>query len=169
MQSIEIIGHLGANPEMRYMEDGQPLTDFRVAANRRYTTRDGEQREDTSWYTVQTRGRTAETCNEFLSTGRQVFVRGSPSLREWQTDDGRHGADIEIYAFDVQFLGGGRAKTSRAATTRTAGTATNTAATAATTATTGAAAITVTATTGAAAGISISSVRPRHRAADSKA
>ena len=52
MNKVLIIGNLGSDPEMRYMPSGDPVTSFSVATNRRYKTRDGEQREETEWFRI---------------------------------------------------------------------------------------------------------------------
>ena len=52
MNKIIVIGNLGRDPEMRYLPSGESVTSFSVASNRRYTTRSGEQREETEWFNV---------------------------------------------------------------------------------------------------------------------
>ena len=66
LNKILIIGNLGGDPEMRYTPSGDPVTSFSVATNRRYRTRDGEQREETEWFRVSAWGRLAEITNQYL-------------------------------------------------------------------------------------------------------
>ena len=103
---ITIIGNLGTDPEMRYMPSGDAVTSFSVATNRRYRTRDGEQRDETEWFRVNAWGRLAETTNQYLEKGRLVYVEGSLSSRPWQTQDGQLRAGNEIRAQEVKFLSG---------------------------------------------------------------
>jgi len=71
-----IIGNLGSEPEMRFTPNGNPVTSFRVATNWRYTTGQGERREETEWFTVVAWNRLAEQCNQFLTKGRLVYAEG---------------------------------------------------------------------------------------------
>ena len=99
-----IIGNLGSEPEMRFTPNGRPVTSFSVATNRRYTTSDGERREETEWFTVVTWGRLAEQCNQFLAKGRLVYVEGRLRSHSWEGQDGQRHQRIEIIANRVLFL-----------------------------------------------------------------
>jgi len=112
-QKVIIVGNLGRDPEMRYMPNGRAVTNFSVATNRRWTNQDGSQGEETVWFRVSTWGKQAETCNQYLSKGRQVLIEGSlrpdPETggpRIWTGNDGRARASFEIVAWTVRFLGG---------------------------------------------------------------
>jgi single-strand DNA-binding protein len=111
-QKIIIVGNLGRDPEMRYMPDGTAVTTLSVATNRRWTDRNGQPAEETTWFRVSVWGRQAEPANEYLSKGRRVLVegrlRGDPSTggpRLWTAQDGTVRASFEIFADSVQFLG----------------------------------------------------------------
>jgi single-strand DNA-binding protein len=101
---IIIIGNLGGDPEMRYTPAGQPVTSFNVATNRRYTTSDGERKEETEWFTVVTWRKLAELCNQYLSKGRQVYVEGRLRSHSWDGQDGQKHFRNEIIADRVSFL-----------------------------------------------------------------
>lgn len=110
---ITIIGRLGREPEMRYTPSGQAVTNFSLAANRRYTNGSGEQVDETIWFRVAAWGRLAETCNQYLSKGRLVFVKGrlnpdpaTGSPRIFNRQDGTAGASFEVTASQVLFLSG---------------------------------------------------------------
>ena len=107
MNKIIVIGHLGRDPEMRYTPNGQGVTSFSIASSRRYTTSGGETREETEWFNVSAWGRLAETCNQFLAKGRQVYVEGRLRSRSYEGRDGQTRFVNEINVTDVQFLGGG--------------------------------------------------------------
>jgi len=112
-QKIIIMGNLGSDPEMRYMPDGTAVTNFNVAVNNRYTDqRSGQQVDETTWFRVSAWGRQAETTNQYLSKGRQVFVEGrlqsDPATggpRIWTAQDGSARASYEIRAFTIKFIG----------------------------------------------------------------
>jgi single-strand DNA-binding protein len=114
MNKILVIGNLGRDPEMRYTPSGRAVTSFSVATNRRYTTADGESREETEWFTVSVWGRQAETCNQYLAKGKKVYVEGRLSSRTYETRDGQTRFSMEIFANDVRFLdtAGSRAEAS---------------------------------------------------------
>jgi len=104
VNKMTIIGNLGSEPEMRYTPSGRPVTSFRVATNWRYTTPDGERREETEWFTVVAWGKLAEQCNQFLTKGRLVYVEGRLRMRTWESQDGQMRARNEIVADRVKFL-----------------------------------------------------------------
>ncbi len=104
MNKIIVIGNLGRDPEMRYTPNGQSVTSFSVASTRRYTT-GGEQREETEWFNVSAWGRLAETCNQYLTKGQQVYVEGRLRSRTYQGNDGQTRVSLDINLTDVQFLG----------------------------------------------------------------
>ena len=107
-QQCIIVGNLGRDPEMRYMPDGRPVTNFSVAVNKRWTNQDGTQGEKTWWFRVACFGRLAETTNQYLSKGRQVMVIGEVSADAYiskQTSEAV--GTLELRARDVRFLQGG--------------------------------------------------------------
>ena len=101
---MTIIGNLGSEPEMRFTPGGRPVTSFRVATNWRYTTPDGERKEETEWFNVVCWSKLAEQCNQFLSKGRLVYIEGRLRMRTWEGQDGQTRARNEIVADRVKFL-----------------------------------------------------------------
>ena len=104
LNKVMIIGNLGSEPEMRFTPNGKPVTSFRIATNRVYTTVDGERKEETEWFTVVAWGRLAEQCNQFLTKGRRVYVEGRLSTRTWESQDGQRHYRTEVVADRVLFL-----------------------------------------------------------------
>ena len=112
-QKLVIVGNLGQDPEMRYMPDGQAVTNFSVACNRRWNDRvTGEQQEEVTWYRISVWGRQGEAANQYLEKGRQVLIEGrlrpdpqTGGPRLWTRQDGSVGASYEVVADRVQFLG----------------------------------------------------------------
>ncbi len=103
-QRIVIVGHLGADPEMRYTPSGAPVTNFRVATNRRWTDAEGNRKEETTWFRVVAWRGLAETCNQFLTKGQLVLVDGRMQQRSWEDQEGRTRTTWELQARDVRFL-----------------------------------------------------------------
>lgn len=105
-QRVMIIGNLGSDPDMRYTPSGVPVTSFNVAVNRRWKAADGTMQEKTTWFRVTAWRQLAETCNQYLSKGRQVFVEGEIEVGAYMAQDGTPRGSLEVTARDVRFLGG---------------------------------------------------------------
>ena len=101
-----VIGYLGRDPEMQYTPNGNAVTEFSVATSRTWTTDAGERRDDTEWFNVKCWGRLAETCSQYLSKGRQVYVEGRMETRSWDGECGKKHYRTELVAETVKFLGG---------------------------------------------------------------
>ncbi|MDY7018762.1 MAG: single-stranded DNA-binding protein [Chloroflexota bacterium] len=104
LSKVTLIGNLGSDPEMRFTADGKPVTSFRMATSRRYTTSTGETKEETDWFRVTVWGKQAEQCNQFLAKGRQVYVEGRLHARNWEGQDGQTRTSLEVTANQVLFL-----------------------------------------------------------------
>lgn len=114
-QKVMIIGNLGTDPELRYTPQGDAVTSFSVATNRKWTGKDGQPAEETTWFRISVWGSQAESCNQYLSKGRQVFVEGTLTPdketggpRIWTTNDGTARSGYDLRAYQVKFLGGGQ-------------------------------------------------------------
>ncbi len=104
-QRTIVVGHLGRDPEMRYTQDGTPVTSFSMATTRRWNDREGGLKEETTWFRVSVWGRQAEACNQYLSKGRPVLVEGIVNASAWKGRDGEPRATLELRADRVVFLG----------------------------------------------------------------
>ena len=90
LNKMIVIGNVGSDPEMRYTPNGSAVTNFSVAANRRYTTAEGEQREETEWFRVAAWNRLAETCNQYVTKGDED-IRGGAAEEQPLHHAGRAG------------------------------------------------------------------------------
>src|SRR6188474_534377 len=106
LNKVMVIGNLGADPEMRYTANGNAVTTFNVATNESWTDGSGERRERTEWFSVVTWNRLAETCAQYLTKGRSVYVEGRLQTRSWEGQDGQKRYRTEVVAETVRFLGG---------------------------------------------------------------
>lgn len=104
LNKIMLIGNVGTDPEMRYTPNGNPVTSFRLAVSRMYSTQEGEKKQETDWFTIVTWGKTAESCNQFLTKGKRVYVEGSMIFRTWDGPDGQKRSKYEVRATRVLFL-----------------------------------------------------------------
>ncbi|MXY85896.1 MAG: single-stranded DNA-binding protein [Chloroflexi bacterium] len=105
LNKVMIIGNLGRDPEMRFTANGQAVANFSVACNRRYTTRDGEQRDETEWVRVVCWGRQAEIAGQYLQRGSQVYVEGRLQTSSWEDQQGQTRYRTEVVANMFQMLG----------------------------------------------------------------
>ncbi len=98
-----VIGNLGRDPEMRYTPSGQAVTQFTVAANRRWQT-NGEWQEETEWFRVVVWGQQAERTAERLRKGHKVYVEGRIQTRQWEDQTGNKRYTTELVANQVTSL-----------------------------------------------------------------
>ena len=112
LNKVMIIGNLGRDPELRYTQRGTPVCNFTVAVNRPGRTDEatGQRSEDeTEWFAVVAWDKLAETCSQYLSKGRKVYVEGRLQTRSWDDKDtGAKRYKTEVNANDVQFLDSAR-------------------------------------------------------------
>ena len=104
MNKVIVIGNVGRDPEMRYTPNGNGVTSFSVASNRRYTTSSGEQREETEWFNVSAWGRLSELCNQYLVKGKQVYLEGTLRSQSWEGQDGQRRFANTINLSQIHFL-----------------------------------------------------------------
>ena len=100
LNKVQIIGNCGTDPEMRFTPNGTAVANFAVAVNDKF----GET-ETTEWFNVVVWKKLAESCNQFLSKGRQVYVEGRLQTKKWDSDDGQTHYKTELIASRVLFLG----------------------------------------------------------------
>jgi single-strand DNA-binding protein len=107
LNRVTLIGHLGQDPELRYLPtSGQPVASFSVATDEAYTDKQGQRQERTDWHHIVVFGKAAESCKEYLKQGREVYVEGRLRIRDYEAkDNGGKRQRAEIIASRVQFLG----------------------------------------------------------------
>ena len=106
VNKVIVIGNLGANPEVRALPSGQNVANFSLATTERFTDRNGAKQERTDWHRIVAFGRLADTCERFLSKGRQVYVEGRLTTRQYEAKDGSGKRyRTEIVARQLRLLG----------------------------------------------------------------
>ena len=106
LNRVTIIGHLGQEPELRYLANGQAVGRFSVATDEPYTDKKGKRQERTERHQIVVFGKVAETWEKYLAKGRQVYVEGRLRTREYEARNNRGKRQrTEIVASRVQFLG----------------------------------------------------------------
>ncbi|HLA86557.1 MAG TPA: single-stranded DNA-binding protein [Anaerolineales bacterium] len=105
LNKVQIIGHLGKDPEMRYTPSGKPVTTFSVAVSRSWNSADGERHSETEWFNVVAWGNLAETCKQYLLKGQQVYIEGRLQTRRWDDKEGQKHTSVELVANEMVMLG----------------------------------------------------------------
>lgn len=104
LNKVMIIGNLGKDPEMKYTQQGKPVTTFSVAVSRTRRDADGQMKDETEWFRVVAWEKLAETCNEYLRKGSKVYIEGRLQTREYQAQDGQTRQSVEIVANEMLIL-----------------------------------------------------------------
>lgn len=104
LNKVQLTGHLGADPEMRYTTQGSAVTTFRVASGRTWKDKDGNQHDDTEWFRVVAWDKLGEICNQYLTKGTRVYVEGRLQTRKWTDRDGVDRYTSEVIAQDMIIL-----------------------------------------------------------------
>jgi single-strand DNA-binding protein len=114
LNRVMLIGNLGADPELKYTQNGQAVLRLRLATTESYMNRAGERQQRTDWHTVIIWGKRGEALNNILSKGRSICIEGRIQYRQWEDKDSNKRTSTEIVATNVVLLGGGRGRDSGA-------------------------------------------------------
>ena len=114
LNRVTLIGNLGADPELKYTQNGQAVLRLRLATTESYANRAGERQQRTDWHTVIVWGKRAEALNNILSKGRSICAEGRIQYRQWEDKDGNKRNSTEIVAQNIVLLGSGRGRDSGA-------------------------------------------------------
>jgi len=106
INKVIVLGNLGADPDARYMPNGNAVTNISVATTDTWKDKEsGERQEKTEWHRVVFFGRLAEIASEYLKKGSQVYVEGRLQTRKWEDKEGNDRWTTEIVANEMQMLG----------------------------------------------------------------
>lgn len=104
-----LIGNVGRDPEVRYLEGNAPgggrkVATFTLATSERYKDRNGESRENTEWHNIVAWGNSAEIAEKYIKKGSQLYIEGRIRTRSW-TDQSGVKKSTEINVDNLQLLG----------------------------------------------------------------
>ena len=106
INKVIIVGHLGNDPEMRSMPNGEAVANISVATSEAWTDKNtGERREVTEWHRIVFYRKLAEICGQYLKKGAQVYIEGRLRTRKWQDQNGQDRYTTEIQGDVIQMLG----------------------------------------------------------------
>ena len=109
INKVILVGNLGKDPEVRYLEGGTAVANFSIATSETYKDRtSGEKKTTTEWHNVVVWRGLAEIAEKYLKKGNQVYIEGKLRTRQWQDKDGSNRYTTEVVGDNMQMLGGKR-------------------------------------------------------------
>ena len=102
---VQLIGHLGNDPEIINLESGKKIAKFSIATNESYKNEKGEKVEDTQWHNVVAWNKTAEIAEKYLKKGKEIVIEGKLSSRSYEDKDGIKRYVTEIVVQEMLMLG----------------------------------------------------------------
>jgi single-strand DNA-binding protein len=105
LNKVQLTGNLGKDPETRSTAQGSALTRFSVASSRRWRTAEGDDRDETEWFTVVAWNKLGELCAQYLQKGARVYIEGRLQTRSWEDQQtGQKRYMTEVIANDLLML-----------------------------------------------------------------
>ena len=111
LNKVMLIGNLTRDPQLSYLPSQTAVVDFGLAVNRKWTSKEGEKKEDTCFVDCTAFGRQAENINKYLTKGRPLFVEGRLTFNSWTAQDGTKRSKLKVTVESFQFLGQAQAAT----------------------------------------------------------
>ena len=122
VNKVILIGNLGKDPEVRYLDSGVAVANFSLATTESYKNKEGERVSQTEWHNVVLWRGLAEVAEKWLKKGSSVYIEGKIRNRKWEDKDGNTRYTTEILADNMTMLGKkdtGSSETSESTTTTT--------------------------------------------------
>ncbi|MEQ1896389.1 MAG: single-stranded DNA-binding protein [Vicinamibacterales bacterium] len=107
VNKVILVGNLGRDAEMKYTPGGSAVSTLNLATTEVWNDKSGQKQEKTEWHRIVVWGKTAESLNEYLTKGKQIYVEGRLQTRQWDDKDGNKRYTTEIKADRITLLGGG--------------------------------------------------------------
>ena len=101
LNKVQIIGNLGADPDLRYMPNGTPVCNISVATTESWKDKDGNLQERTEWHRMVSYRRLAEIIGQNLKKGSQAYFEGKLQTRKWQDERGEDRYVTEIVVKEI--------------------------------------------------------------------
>ncbi|MEM7125001.1 MAG: single-stranded DNA-binding protein [Chloroflexota bacterium] len=103
--NLVLVGNLGGEPEMKYLNSGTPVTNFSVAVNRKWRDANGDTQEQVTWFRVAVWNKLAEVCSEYLVKGSKVLIEADRvEASAFINNNGEAQGSLEVTAKSVKFL-----------------------------------------------------------------
>ncbi|RLB78065.1 MAG: single-stranded DNA-binding protein [Deltaproteobacteria bacterium] len=104
LNKAELIGRLGADPEIRYTQNETPVAVFSLATNEQWKDQNGETKERTEWHRIVAWDKLAKICEDYLNKGKLVYVEGPLRTRSWEDKEGVTRRVTEVVARTIKML-----------------------------------------------------------------
>ena len=102
---VILIVNLTRDPEHRVTTAGNSVCKLGLAVSRKYQTKDGQQREETTFIDIDAFGKAADTLAKYMRKGRPIMVEGRLKLDQWETNEGQKRQKLGVILESFQFLG----------------------------------------------------------------
>ncbi|WP_026914712.1 single-stranded DNA-binding protein [Christiangramia portivictoriae] len=103
--TVQLIGHVGNEPEIVNLESGKKLAKFSVATNDSYKNSKGEKITDTQWHNIVAWGKTAELVENYIPKGKEIGIEGKLTSRSYEDKDGIKRYITEVVCHELLLLG----------------------------------------------------------------
>jgi single-strand DNA-binding protein len=101
---VILLGNLTRDPQLSYLPSQTPVVDFGLATNRRWTSQDGQQREEACFVDCRAFGKPAETINKYCKKGRPLLIEGRLTFDSWTGKDGEKRSKLRVTIETFQFV-----------------------------------------------------------------
>src|SRR5215813_8252291 len=106
VNKVILVGNLGRDAELKFTPSGFPISSFSLATTDRRRDKDNNWQDKTEWHRIKLLGKQAESLQDYLKKGKQIYVEGRLETRSWDDKDGQKKYMTEIIADRIQLLGG---------------------------------------------------------------
>lgn len=104
LNSVNLIGAVGNDPEVRTLQGGAKVASFRLATTERFKDRDGNQKEQTEWHNITVWNGKADFVEKYVKKGNNLFISGKLATRQWTDQSGNKRYSTEVVADNIQML-----------------------------------------------------------------
>lgn len=106
LNKVQLIGNLGADPEVRFTQDGRPIANLRIATSESWKDQQGQMQERTEWHRVVIFGKLAEIAQQYLRKGSKVYIEGQLQTRKWTDNQNqeRYSTEVVLQPYNGQMM-----------------------------------------------------------------
>ena len=106
VNKVILVGNLGKDPEVKYLDSGVVVANFSLATTENYKNKEGERVSQTEWHNIVLWRGLAEVAEKYLKKGSSVYIEGKIKTRKWEDKEGINRYNTEILADNMTMLGG---------------------------------------------------------------
>ena len=106
VNKVILVGNLGKDPEVKYLDNGVAVANFSLATTENYKNKEGEKVSQTEWHNIVLWRGLAEVAEKYLKKGASIYIEGKIKTRKWEDKEGNTRYNTEILADNMTMLGG---------------------------------------------------------------